>query len=103
MAAVHFTIGGISVMTAAETIVPAMNARGGRQDVEQVVYNRNVISQGFQEGGHAEHDQSRLRAEPGEAVVQMKMPSIGGPAHDQHRQKDAKTGRCGQGYAENDR
>jgi hypothetical protein len=41
-----------------------------------------------------------LRAEPGEAVIELEMAGIGGPADDEHRQKNAKTGRGGQGDAE---
>ena len=98
-AAVHFTIGGMSVMTAADRIGPGYERGGCGDNVKQVVDDRNVISQDFDEGRHAEHDQGRWRAKPGEAIVQMEMPGIGRAAGDKHRQEDAKAGRSGEGYA----
>jgi hypothetical protein len=57
--AVHFTIGGTPSMTAAETIVPATKAAGGRQGVEQIIQDCDVIGQDFHDRRHAQHRQRR--------------------------------------------
>jgi hypothetical protein len=61
IAAAHFTIGGKSVMTAADMIVPATKA-----GVEQIVDARNVISEDLGDGRDAKQHQRGRGAEPGE-------------------------------------
>ena len=57
-AAVHFTIGGTSVMTAADTTVPAMNAVGVGQCIEPVIEAWDAIRQDFYDRRHAEDRKS---------------------------------------------
>ena len=88
-------------MTAADTIVPATKAAGVANVVEQVVDHRNVIGQDSANSRYTQHDEGRRRPEPGEAVVQMKVSSVGRAADNEHRQKHSEAGRSGERYAQN--
>ena len=92
IAVVHFSIGGKSVITAADTRVPATTAAGGGQGVEQIVDAWNVVGEDFHQRRHAEHHQRRRRSKPSEVLAQRKMPGIGRRAHHEHRQEDAEAG-----------
>ena len=100
-AAVHFTMGGISVITAADRTVPRNKGSWCRQGIEQVVESGDVIGQDFNDRGHGEHYQRRRGPEPGEIVAQREITGIGSPAHNEHRQKHAETGSSRKPNAEN--
>ena len=95
-AAVHFSIGGTSVHDRCRHDRPGDEGGWCSQGVEEIVYDRNVVSQDFRNRRHTEHYQGGRRTKPCKVMIQGEMPGISRDVHNEHRQKYSKAGRSGE-------